>query len=376
MCGQAAWAAAILQVADQQPGPLLGRRVEVRHGALSVPGACAPSFACWSREEVGRALTGLNIDADSRSPLEISAIVPVYRSAPILPELYIRLTEALSTIADRYEIILVEDCGGDESWAEIERLAAKDERVRGIRMSRNYGQHNALLCGIRAARYEVIVTLDDDLQNPPEEIGKLVARLGDDVDVVYGTPDREQHGFLRDQGSRITKLALQSAMSAETARNVSSFRAFKTRIREAFAAYRGPFVSIDVLLTWGSTRFAHVRVRHEPRQAGASSYTFRMLVTHALNMMTGFSTLPLQIASLIGFLFTLFGFGILVIVLATYLINGGSSVPGFAFLASIIAIFSGAQLFALGVIGEYLARMHFRSMDRPTYLVREVTDSE
>jgi len=321
-------------------------------------------------------LTGLNIDADSRSPLEISAIVPVYRSAPILPELHLRLTEALSTIADRYEIILVEDCGGDESWAEIERLAAKDERVRGIRMSRNYGQHNALLCGIRAARYGVIVTLDDDLQNPPEEIGKLVARLGDDVDVVYGTPDQEQHGFLRDQGSRITKLALQSAMSAETARNVSSFRAFKTRIREAFAAYRGPFVSIDVLLTWGSTRFAHVRVRHEPRQAGASNYTFRMLVTHALNMMTGFSTLPLQIASLIGFLFTLFGFGILVIVLATYLINGGSSVPGFAFLASIIAIFSGAQLFALGIIGEYLARMHFRSMDRPTYLVREVTDDE
>lgn len=333
------------------------------------------SFACWSRGG-GRALTGLHIDADSRSPLEISAIVPVYRSAPILPELHLRLTEALSTIADRYEIILVEDCGGDESWAEIEHLAAKDERVRGIRMSRNYGQHNALLCGIRAARYEVIVTLDDDLQNPPEEIGKLVARLGDDVDVVYGTPDQEQHGFLRDQGSRITKLALQSAMSAETARNVSSFRAFKTRIREAFAAYRGPFVSIDVLLTWGSTRFAHVRVRHEPRRAGASSYTVRMLVTHALNMMTGFSTLPLQIASLIGFLFTLFGFGILVIVLVTYLINGGSSVPGFAFLASIIAIFSGAQLFALGVIGEYLARMHFRSMDRPTYLVREVTDNE
>ena len=321
-------------------------------------------------------MTGLHIDADSRSPLEISAIVPVYRSAPILPDLHLRLTEALSTIADRYEIILVEDCGGDESWAEIEHLAAKDERVRGIRMSRNYGQHNALLCGIRAARYEVIVTLDDDLQNPPEEIGKLVARLGDDVDVVYGTPDQEQHGFLRDQGSRITKLALQSAMSAETARNVSSFRAFKTRIREAFAAYRGPFVSIDVLLTWGSTRFAHVRVRHEPRRAGASSYTVRMLVTHALNMMTGFSTLPLQIASLIGFLFTLFGFGILVIVLVTYLINGGSSVPGFAFLASIIAIFSGAQLFALGVIGEYLARMHFRSMDRPTYLVREVTDNE
>jgi glycosyltransferase involved in cell wall biosynthesis len=308
--------------------------------------------------------------------MDISAIVPVYRSAPILPELHRRLTAALSSIADRYEIILVEDAGGDESWSVIEQLAEGDRHVRGIRMSRNYGQHNALLCGIRAARYGVIVTLDDDLQNPPEEIETLVTRLGEDVDVVYGTPEHEQHGFFRNQGSRITKLALQSAMSAETARNVSAFRAFRGPLREAFAAYRGPYVSIDVLLTWGTTRFSHVRVRHEPRLAGQSNYTFRTLVTHALNMMTGFSTLPLQIASLIGFAFTLFGFGILVLVLATYVSNGGSSVPGFAFLASIIAIFSGAQLFALGVIGEYLARMHFRTMDRPTYLVQQVTSEE
>ena len=193
----------------------------------------------------------------------------------------------------------------------IEGLAKRDGRVRGIRMSRNYGQHNALLCGIRAARYDTIVTLDDDLQNPPEEIAKLVSRLGDDVDVVYGTPETEQHGFFRDQGSRITKLALQSAMSAETARHVSSFRAFRTRLRDGFARYRGPYVSIDVLLTWGTTRFSHVRSGTSRARSGTSNYTFRTLVTHAFNMMTGFSTLPLQIASIIGFLFTLFGFGIL-----------------------------------------------------------------
>ena len=135
-------------------------------------------------------------------------------------------------------------------------------------MSRNYGQHNALLCGIRAARYPIIVTLDDDLQNPPEEIDKLIAALDDGADVVYGTPENEQHGFLRDQSSRITKLALQSAMGAETARNVSAFRAFRTRLRDAFATYRGPYVSIDVLLTWGTTRFSHITVRHEPRAIG------------------------------------------------------------------------------------------------------------
>jgi glycosyltransferase involved in cell wall biosynthesis len=182
----------------------------------------------------------------------ITAIVPVYRSAAILPELNRRLGDALAAITDRYEIILVEDAGGDDSWSVIERLAAADQRIRGIRMSRNYGQHNALLCGIRAARHEITVTLDDDLQNPPEEIAKLIASLGDDIDVVYGTPEQEQHGFLRDQSSRITKLALQSAMSAETARNVSAFRAFRTRIRDAFANYRGPYVSIDVLLSWAT----------------------------------------------------------------------------------------------------------------------------
>ena len=134
-------------------------------------------------------------------------------------------------------------------------------------------------------------------------------------------------------------------------------------------------MSIDVLLTWGTTRFAAVPVRHDPRQVGVSNYTFRKLVRHALNMMTGFSTLPLQLASVVGFAFTLFGLLLLVYVIGRYLIEGGS-VPGFPFLASTIALFSGAQLFALGIIGEYLARMHFRMMDRPSYVIRCILDGD
>lgn len=310
-------------------------------------------------------------DPDDRP--SISAVVPVYQSAQILPELHRRLRLALEALTSDFEIILVEDGAQDDSWSVITDLARIDRRVRGLRMSRNYGQHNALLCGIRAAKYEVIVTLDDDLQNPPEEIHKLLDPLADGAHVVYGKPAEEQHGFWRDQASRISKLALQSAMGADTARNVSAFRAFRTWIRDAFASYRGPDVSIDVLLTWGTTRFDHVEVNHQPRLIGESSYTLRKLITHAFNMMTGFSTLPLQVASIIGFIFTLFGVGVLGLVIATYIANGGAAVPGFAFLASIVAIFSGAQLFALGIIGEYLARMHFRTMDRPTYLVSEIT---
>jgi len=299
----------------------------------------------------------------------LSIVVPVYRAEGTLLNLYRRLVSVLEQRAAAFEIILVEDCSGDHSWRVIEQLVQGDTRVRGIRLSRNYGQHNALLCGIRAARHEIVVTVDDDLQNPPEEIPKLLAKLEEGFDVVYGTPERERHGFLRDQASRITKIALRSAMGS-AARHVSAFRAFRTRVRDAFESYRSPFVSIDVLLTWGTTRFTHLRVRHDPRKAGESNYSARKLITHALNMMTGFTTIPLQLASVAGFVFALFGFVVLGYVLIAYLIRG-YSVPGFPFLASIVAIFSGVQLFALGIIGEYLARMHLRTMDRPPYVVGE-----
>lgn len=292
----------------------------------------------------------------------------------MLPQLHRRIVEAVGPLDPAFELILVEDDGGDGSWEAIVELSRQDSHVQGIRFARNYGQHNALLCGIRAAKGEVIVTLDDDLQNPPEEIGALLNRLEAGFDVVYGTPQRQRHGFLRDMASRITKLALQGAMGAQTASKVSAFRAFRTRLRDAFADYRSPSVNIDVLLTWGTTRFSAVTVGHMPRARGQSGYTLRKLVTHAINMMTGFSTLPLQIASILGLAFALFGAGILIYVLARYLLEG-SVVPGFPFLASIIALFSGVQLFALGIIGEYLARMHFRSMDRPSYAKRMTTES-
>jgi glycosyltransferase involved in cell wall biosynthesis len=307
--------------------------------------------------------------------VKISVVVPVYNSEKSLPELLHRLDLMLNPISERFEVILVNDCSRDLSWDCIGALKAQYPWLQGLDLMRNYGQHNALLAGIRAARYEVIVTLDDDLQNPPEEIPALLEKLNEGYDVVYGTPQREQHGLWRDLASQITKLTLQEAMGIKAARHVSAFRVFRTVLRNAFIDYQGPYVSIDVLLTWGTTRFAAVRIRHDPRLVGQSNYTFRKLVIHALNMMTGFSTWPLQVASLIGFAFTLFGICILLYVLGYYVINGGS-VPGFPFLASIIAIFSGAQLFALGIIGEYLARMHFRMMDRPPYVVREQLSSD
>jgi glycosyltransferase involved in cell wall biosynthesis len=302
----------------------------------------------------------------------LSIVIPVFRSAVILPELYGQLVDSLEKLGGPFEIILVEDCGGDRSWDAIRDLAKHDPRVRGIRLSRNYGQHNALLCGIRAARHEFIVTMDDDLQHPPDQIHLLLAALHDGCDVVYGVPNTEKHGLLRDMASQLTKFALQSAIGAENARNVSAFRVFRTSIRDAFEDYRSPAVSIDVLLSWGTRAFCAVKVRHERRRSGVSNYTLGKLTTHAFNLITGFSTAPLRLVSIIGFLFTLFGLAVLVWVLGTYLLYG-SPVQGFVFLATIITTFAGVQLFAIGIFGEYLARIFGRTMDKPPYVMSETT---
>ncbi len=306
---------------------------------------------------------------------EVSVVVPVFRAAGTLAPLCVRLAAALRPlVGERYEIILVEDGGGDGSWAEIEHLARSHAEVRGFRLSRNYGQHNALLCGIRAARGDVIVTIDDDLQNPPEEIGRLLAELERGHDVVYGYAAEQAHGLWRGLASRVTKRVLQRAMGVASASKVSAFRVFRSDLRLAFADYRSPAVNVDVLLTWATTRFGAVEVRHDQRTAGVSGYGPGKLVAHAINMVTGFSTLPLQVASLLGLIASLFGFAVFAFVLVSYFWSG-IPVPGFAFLASIIAIFSGVQLFTLGVFGEYLARMHFRIMDRPAYVLAEKTDA-
>lgn len=302
---------------------------------------------------------------------DLSVVVPVYNSEASLRELLRELAKELPKLASKFEVILVNDGSRDMSWQVVEELVTTYDFVRGIDLMRNYGQHNALLAGLHAARYSITVTMDDDLQHPPAEIVHLLRRLDEGArDVVYGVPRDMKHGFLRSVASRTTKLALQSAMGADTARKISAFRAFRTQLRDAFAAYRNPFVSLDVLLTWGTSRFDSVVVRHEPRKVGASNYTIWKLFTHAANMITGFSAIPLQISTYVGFSFTLLGIAIFLYVIARYFLTG-DPVPGFPFLASVVAIFSGAQMFALGIIGEYLGRMHGRLLDKPPYTIRE-----
>jgi glycosyltransferase involved in cell wall biosynthesis len=300
---------------------------------------------------------------------ELSIVVPVYNSEASLPMLADRLAAVLPKLARRYEVILVNDGSRDESWNVVRRLAEQHGFVRGICLMRNFGQHNALLCGIRAARYSVIVTMDDDLQHPPEEIPKLLAKLDEGYDVVYGTPIEQQHGLVRDWLSILAKRGLAMAMGIKNIGDISAFRILRTHLRDASAGYQSPHVLLDVLLSWGTTKFTTAAVEHQPRKIGQSNYTPSKLFNQAMLILTGFSTAPLRVATTIGLAFTVFGVAIFTYVIIRYCMGG--TLPGFTFLASLIALFSGAQMFALGILGEYLARIFHRSSERPTYVIRD-----
>jgi glycosyltransferase involved in cell wall biosynthesis len=302
--------------------------------------------------------------------LTVSVVVPVYRSIDTLPILVARVHAALQGVL--HEIVMVDDGSPRATWEMVEQLATGDASVVGLRLGRNAGQHNALLAGLRASRYEITVTIDDDLQNPPEEIPCLLDALSEDVDVVYGAPQEVAQRRWRRRSSSWMRTFMASSLGVDNAARLSSFRAFRTGLRDGFDGDLGPGVSIDALLSWSTSRFAWVYVGHDERAQGRSNYTFRKLLRFALDTATGYSAVPLQIAMSLGLLTALSGFVLFAWVVGRLIVQG-TDVPGFPFLASMVAIFSGVQLITIGIIGEYLARMHFRVMRKPTYVIAQRT---
>jgi len=301
----------------------------------------------------------------------LSVVVPVYQSSGTLEELTERIARSVGT--DSLELILVDDSSADGTWATVEALSSKYSWVRGIRLGRNSGQHAALLAGVRAATNPLIVTIDDDLQNPPEEIPKLIETLQrTGADVVYGVPRDPAHAGWRKGSGWLVRKSMKAVLGVKEVVHMSSFRIFRTDLRNAFDVRLGPGVSLDALLAWGASNFQTVTVDHNPRQEGKSHYSLRKLWRFAIDTITGYTTVPLQAVSALGFITA--GIGILLMI-AFVLVPfvRGISVQGFPFLASTIILFSGIQLITLGVVSEYLAKMHFRIMNKPEYVVAEET---
>lgn len=303
--------------------------------------------------------------------MSVSVVVPCYRSAGTLPKLVERLGAVMPGVTNTYEVILVVDGSPDrETWDVASHLARLHPQVQAIRLARNYGQHNALIAGVRAARHDIVVTMDDDLQHPPEEVPKLLAALTDDLDVVYGKADHEEHGLMRSLGSRVLKAGMSGALGVQNARYLSAFRVFRTFLRDGFEHLNGPHISVDVVLSWATSRVGATSVRMEDRAEGRSGYTARALIKHGLDIMLGYSTKPLRLVTYLGLLVGLCGLVLTAVVLWTYF-SGNTTIAGFTTLASMVALFASAQMIAIGALGEYVGRIHSSGMGRPTYVIRE-----
>lgn len=280
----------------------------------------------------------------------------------------------LHGVSVSHEVILVVDGSPDDTWETARELACQFDAVRAIQLSRNYGQHNALMAGIREAAFDLVVTMDDDLQHPPEQVPLLLAAIETDrLDLVYGVPHEEEHGFLRSLASRSVKAGMAGVFGVSGAQAISAFRAFRTRLRDAFEGLNGPHVSVDVALFWATTRIGSVNVQMSHRVDGRSNYTPRLLARHAVNMFLGYSTAPLRAASYLGFLVGIFGLLLGGAVLWRF-VMGDTTVAGFTTIATMVALFSSAQLIAIGVLGEYIGRIHSGGMGRPAYVISDCVD--
>lgn len=305
-----------------------------------------------------------------RSP-KLSVVIPVYRSEGTLNALYERLTAVLSKHGLSYELIFVEDGSPDSAWTVLEELARTDlQHVVAIRLMRNYGQHNALMCGFRYTRGEIVLTMDDDLQNPPEEIPKLVQHCVDgEYDLVYGRYEEKRHHAGRNLGSSLVNTFFRLVFRSDV--TVTSFRAIRRELLEAILPYNLNFTFVDGLLAWNTQRIGHVVVEHHPRENGRSGYSLGKLLSLALNLFTNFSLLPLQVASATGLIAALVGMGTGGYYLVQALFRN-IAVPGYASTIVAVMVLGGLQLLALGIIGEYIGRVHLNINRKPQYTVREV----
>lgn len=302
--------------------------------------------------------------------VELSVVIPVYRSAATLPELVARLTAVLDRLDVTHEIILVEDAGPDNAWEVISELHRRDpDRLVAVQLMRNSGQHNALMCGFRRSTGRFVVTLDDDLQNPPEEIPALYrAMLQGNFDLIYGHPHDKRHASWRNAGSRLVNLFFRLVFRTDV--TVTSYRIMRRELVVSTFGYDLNFTFVDGLLAWNTQRVGTVGVEHHPRGSGRSGYSLTKLVALGMNLFTNFSLLPLQLISACGGLCACLGFVAAFYYLVQALLSN-ISVPGYASIIIVTLILGGLQLLSLGVMGEYLGRLHLNVNRKPQYVERQ-----
>jgi glycosyltransferase involved in cell wall biosynthesis len=306
--------------------------------------------------------------------LKCTVIIPVYGDGRYLTELVRRLDSAFQSLGwQEPEVILVDDCGSPQSWQVIQFICANRPNSLGIELMRNFGQHNALMCGFHHAHGDVVVTMDDDLQHAPESVPDLVRTLHmQSMDLVYGAYDEKKHAKGRNLGSFVVNWFYRRVFGLPIA--VTSFRAIDRKLVKAILRYDLNFTFIDGLLAWNTRKISTTAVPHHPRADGKSSYSLAKLITLAMNMFTNFSLLPLQVVSFLGLLAAAGGIGLGFVYLLLAIFSK-IAVPGYASTIIAVLILGGLQLLSLGIMGEYIGRLHLNVNRKPQFTIRSLVES-
>lgn len=311
---------------------------------------------------------------NSNSHPKLSIVVPVYRSASILPALVEKIEQAMlkEALADRFELLLVNDASPDDSWEVIRSLTATHPFVFGINLRRNVGQHNAIMAGLNHARGKYVAVMDDDLQHPPDALGSMLQALKNGYDVCYTRYINRQHAWWKQAGSRFNDYIATLLLNKPKGLYLSSFKAMRHEIVEEVIKYDGPYTYIDGLILDVTASITSVNIIHQARHEGESNYNFRRLVSLWLKMATSFSILPLRIATFLGFALAASSVLLIVFVIVMRLLHPEFP-PGWASLIASILFIGGIQTFCIGMVGEYLGRTYLKLNRKQQFIIASTT---
>lgn len=300
--------------------------------------------------------------------MDISIVSPVYAAESLVEELVSSIIEHVTLLTDAYEIILVDDCGPDNSWAKIVSICAQNKKVKGIRLSRNFGQHYAITAGMSHAQGEWVIIMDCDLQDVPAEIPRLFAKAQEGNDIVFAQRVERQDGFLKRLSSAVFYKVFSYLTDTKQDKTIANYGIYNRKVIDAILSMKDNIRYFPTMSQWVGFSKAYLPVMHAARKEGKSSYSFRKLLELAFNNIIAFSDKPLRLVVKLGLLIVLFSLGMVGFYVYKYL-NNEIVVLGYASLIVSLWLLSGILIFIMGVIGIYIGKTFERVKDRPTYIV-------
>ena len=306
-------------------------------------------------------------------PLQVSVVIPMFNEELVLHEFYPRLKKEAESWGKSYELLFVDDGSTDNSFELMCEWKKKDSNLRIVKFTRNFGQQAAVLAGFRQSRGNIIVQIDSDLQNPPEEINRLLGAFTDEVDLVVTIPRKRRDSSLRVIGSKVLHYFAQKLFGNRFTLNLSSFRAMRRSVIEKIDQCQDRSRYMAVLMSWMAVPTVHVEVDHNSRKIGQTKYGVLPLLRLTWDLITGYSNFPLRVVTYLGLFGASIGFAIMMFLLYQRLV-AGILIEGFVVLSAVFSFFAGIQLLSIGFLGEYLGRVHLQIQNRPDYIVHKVID--